>query len=100
LDARELTQSAFDVIENDRAPLAECEGEVPGQTDPAAWSKALGQYRLTPAQSELSATVSHDNETFSVSLSDDGGLAITFQPRRTDTDAFTPICWSEWVIVT
>jgi hypothetical protein len=48
----------------------------------------------------LSATVSHDDETFSVELSDDGGLAITFQSKRTDTDPFTPICWREWGIVT
>jgi hypothetical protein len=100
LDARELTQRALDVIEDDHAPLAECVGEVPGKTDPAAWSKAHSQYRLTPSQTELSATVSHENETFSVWLSEDGGLAITFQPKRTDTDPFTPICWSEWVIVT
>ena len=100
LDARELTQRAFDAIEEDHAPLAECEGEAPGKTDSAAWSKALSQYRLSPSQTTVSATVSHDDETFSVSLFDDGGPVITFRPKHTETDSFTPICWSEWVIVT
>jgi hypothetical protein len=99
-DARELTQRAFNVLENEHDSLGECVDGAPDKKDPVAWNKAQGQYRLTPSQTELSASVYHDAETFSVWLSENGGLAITFQPKLTGTDSFMPKCWSEWIIVT
>jgi hypothetical protein len=79
--ALKLTQRAFDVLKNEQDPLAECVDGARGKTDPVAWRKAQDQYRLTPSQTQLPATVYHDEGTSSVWLSEDGGLAKTALPQ-------------------
>jgi hypothetical protein len=98
--ARELSIRSFQILEATADPPSECIEAGQDTVDADGWSKMQNLYRLKPSDVNLTATVSMDGDSFSVWISQDGGLALTFLRPSRAADAPTLKCWSEWVVVT
>ena len=97
-DARELAQHAIDAVESEDTDLGEC--IRPGTKDHEEWRKEQGSYRAASSEATSLITVDHDDENYTVWLTEHGGLGITFSRRKAASNQLMPLCWTERVIVT